>query len=210
MLRDFGTSGSMKLTIPNQLTILRIALTPFFLYFFLQDSMPQKLIGTIIFIVAAASDWYDGYVARKFNVITRWGQFMDPLADKILISSALIVFAYLGFLYFWMVLVIVTRDFLITFLRMYALHLGKSIVTSQLAKWKTTFQMSAVFILLIYLNLPDNGLYQLETYPPPYDHWVSLLFMLVTLITAISGIQYLFENRDHIFELFRRTVKLFQ
>jgi len=61
--------------------------------------MEYKLIGTIIFMIAAATDWYDGYVARKFNVITRWGQFMDPLADKILISAALCVFAYLGYIY---------------------------------------------------------------------------------------------------------------
>ena len=106
----------MKLTIPNQLTILRIVLTPVFLYFFLYNTMEYKLIGTIIFIFAAATDWYDGYVARKFNVITRWGQFMDPLADKILISSALCVFAYLGYIYWWMIIVIVVRDFFITFL----------------------------------------------------------------------------------------------
>jgi len=198
----------MKLTVPNQLTILRILLTPIFLYFFVKNSFDDKLIGTAVFFFAAATDWYDGYIARKFNIITRWGQFMDPLADKILISSALIVFAYLGYLHWWMVLIIVLRDFIITFLRMYALKRGKSIVTSNLAKWKTFFQMSAVFTLLIYLNFPKSGIYNLSDYPPEYSYWVTILYLLVTLITAISGIQYLIENRAHVFELMRRAIQL--
>ncbi len=200
----------MKLTIPNQLTILRIILTPVFLYFFIQNTQESKLIGTIIFIIASATDWYDGYVARKFNVITRWGQFMDPLADKILISSALCVFAYLGYIYWWMVIVIVLRDFFITFLRLFALQLGKSIVTSYFAKWKTMLQMTAVIILILYLNFPQADIYKLNSLPPPYDHWVTLTFLMVTIITASTGIQYLVENRKHLSELGRRTLKLFQ
>ena len=200
----------MRLTIPNQLTILRIFLTPVFVYLFIQDSMQDKLYGTITFFIAAATDWYDGYVARKFNIITRWGQFMDPLADKILISSALIIFAFLGYLYWWMVLIIVIRDFLITFIRMYALNHGKSIVTSVLAKWKTFLQMTAVFLLLVYLNLPICDLYTLDDYPPPYGHWVSIMFLIITIITIFTAIQYLIENRSHLNELLRRTAKIFR
>ena len=198
----------MNLTIPNQLTILRIILTPIFIYFFIQDTFNSKLIGTFIFTFAAATDWYDGYIARKFNVITRWGQFMDPLADKILISSALFVFAHLGYVYYWMVIVIVARDFVITFLRMFALKNGKSIVTSQLAKWKTFLQMLAVFVLLIYLNFPDASIYALTTYPPGYDHWVTIIYLIVTIVTVTSGLQYLIENRRHVVELAKKTVKL--
>lgn len=198
----------MKLTVPNQLTILRIILTPIFLYFFLQNTMEYKLIGTIIFMFAAATDWYDGYVARKFNVITRWGQFMDPLADKILISAALCVFAYLGYIYWWMVIVIVVRDFFITFLRMFALHLGKSIVTSYFAKWKTMVQMTAIVVFIIYLNFPNADIYQLDSLPPYYTHWTSITFLVVTVLTFATGIQYLIENRGHLVELVRRTLKL--
>jgi CDP-diacylglycerol--glycerol-3-phosphate 3-phosphatidyltransferase len=199
----------MKLTVPNQLTILRIILTPIFLYFFVQNSMAYKFIGTIIFSIAAATDWYDGYIARRLNIVSRWGQFMDPLADKILISAALIAFAYLGYVYWWMVIIIVFRDFLITFLRMYALHRGKSIVTSYLAKWKTFTQMLAIFILLIYLNFPDADIHHLEKYPPGYSHWISILYLVVTTLTAVSGIFYLVENRSHVTEVVKRTVKLF-
>jgi CDP-diacylglycerol--glycerol-3-phosphate 3-phosphatidyltransferase len=199
----------MKLTVPNQLTILRIILTPIFLYFFIQNSQVDKLIGTIIFFLAAGTDWYDGYVARKLNIVSRWGQFMDPLADKILISSASIALACLGFVYTWMVIIIIDRDFLITFLRMYALHRGKSIVTSYLAKWKTFIQMVAVFVILIYLNFPSADINHLENYPPGYSHWVSILYLLVTALTAISGIQYLIENRAHVVEIVKRAGKLF-
>lgn len=167
--------------------------------------MQFKMLGTAIFFLAAATDWYDGYVARRFNVITRWGQFMDPLADKILISSALMVFGYLEFLHWWMVIVIVLRDFLITYLRLFAIKNGKSIVTSNFAKWKTFLQMSAVFFLLIYLNFPNIDLYRLEYYPPPLNHWVSLLFLFVTLFTVVTGVLYLIENRLHVSELFRRS-----
>jgi len=198
----------MKLTVPNQLTILRIILTPVFVYYFVQDSAISKLIGTAIFIFAAGTDWYDGYIARKFNVITRWGQFMDPLADKILVSSALFTFAYLGYVHLWMVIIITGRDFIITFLRMYALKQGKSIVTSQLAKWKTFLQMVAVFVLLIYLNIPQAEIHFLASYPPGYANWVTILYLVVTLITAISGLQYLIENRKHVIELTKRTLKL--
>ena len=198
----------MKLTIPNQLTILRILLTPVFIYFFLENSFDAKLTGTFVFIIAAATDWYDGYIARRLNIITRWGQFMDPLADKILISAALLIFAYLGYVYWWMIIVIVARDFLITFLRMYALKRGKSIVTSNLAKWKTFIQMAAVFVLLIFLNFPNADIYYLDIYPPDYSYWVTILYLLVTIITVISGIQYRIENRSHVIELIKRTVKL--
>jgi len=199
----------MKLTVPNQLTILRIFLTPLFLYFFIQDSFLAIRIGTIIFSLAAATDWYDGYIARRQNIVSRWGQFMDPIADKILISSAFIAFAYLGYVYWWMVITIIFRDFVITYLRMYALHRGKSIVTSYLAKWKTFIQMLAVFILLIYLNFPGADLYSLEKYPPGYSHWISLVFLFVTALTVISGIQYLIENRSHVIEIFKRSLKFF-
>lgn len=199
----------MKLTIPNQLTILRIILTPVFIYYFPRDSMQDKLIGTIIFLLASATDWYDGYIARRFNLITRWGQFMDPLADKILTASALCVFAYLNFLHWWMVSIMIMRDIIITFLRIFALQLGKSIVTSYLAKVKTAVEMTAILILLLYLNFPEAEIQHLPAYPPPYTHWSTLLFSGVTLLTVFTAVQYLIENRSHVQEIYNRTVKLF-
>ncbi|MEJ2637904.1 MAG: CDP-diacylglycerol--glycerol-3-phosphate 3-phosphatidyltransferase, partial [Calditrichia bacterium] len=119
----------MRLTIPNQLTILRIILTPIFLIYYLKGTPHDQLIASILFVAASITDWYDGWYARRFGVITRWGQFMDPLADKLLVSSALIVFAWLGYVFWWMVWVIVVRDFIVTGIRIYALHRGTPIVT---------------------------------------------------------------------------------
>ena len=90
---------------------------------------------------------------------------------------------------------------------MYALHRGKSIVTSYLAKWKTFIQMLSVFILLLYLNFPDADIYSLKVYPPDYTHWLTLLYLLVTILTVVTGLQYLIENRTHVYEIFKRAVK---
>ncbi len=199
----------MKLTIPNQLTILRILLTPLFVYLFIQESVNQQLAGTVVFFIASFTDWYDGYIARKLNVVSRWGQFMDPLADKILISAAFIVLAYLKILFWWMVWILVIRDFLITFLRIFALKVGKSVVTSTFAKWKTFSQMAILFIILVYINLINYGIFPVLHKPLHYDHWISISMIIVTVITVISGLQYLFENRSHLYEIYRRILGRF-
>ncbi len=199
----------MKLTIPNQLTILRILLTPVFLYLFIQESVNQQLVGTIVFFVASFTDWYDGYIARKLNIVSRWGQFMDPLADKILISAAFIVLAYLKILFWWMVWIIVIRDFLITFLRIFALNMGKSVVTSTFAKWKTFSQMAVLIVVLFYVNFMNYEFFPVLNKPLYYNHWISIAMLIVTFITALSGIQYLIENRSHLYEIYRRILGRF-
>ncbi len=108
------------MTLPNQLTVLRIILSPVFLFFFLSDIIWMKQVSVAIYIVAALSDWYDGWLARKFNYITSWGKFWDPLADKILTSTAFIGFAVVDLIPWWMVIIIVGRDVIITLLRVFA------------------------------------------------------------------------------------------
>ncbi len=204
----------MKYTIPNQLTIIRIVLTPVFVFLILQPEPHYRLWATVVYVVASLTDWYDGYFARRFNWVTRWGQFMDPLADKLLVSSALIVFAYLDYLYWWMVWTIVIRDFVVTGLRIFALYIGKSIITSIIAKYKTFLQMAFTFALLLYMNIPGLPDVRLSAVQRPYLQWTTLTLGLVVLLTLISGIQYLIVNRSHVAELFRRLwriiLKIFQ
>jgi CDP-diacylglycerol--glycerol-3-phosphate 3-phosphatidyltransferase len=197
----------MKLNIPNQLTIFRIILTPIFIFTFIETDQQYRLIGTIVFLFAALTDWYDGYIARRFSQTSRLGQFMDPLADKILVSSALFVFAYLDFVYLWMVIVIVGRDFLITFLRSYAIYQGKSIITSNFAKWKTFLQMSFVIVLLIYLNIPSLPDMYLSKSTNPWYLWTTLTLFMIVILTVFSGIHYLVVNRSHVIELIKRSFK---
>lgn len=195
----------MRKSIPNQLTIIRILLTPVFIYYFLKGGITNIRIASIIYLVASLTDWYDGYIARKLHLVTRLGQFMDPLADKILVSSALIVFAYENYLFSSLVIIIIARDFLVTGLRLFALYIGKPIITTVLAKWKTFLQMAFVFALLIYLNIPGAPEIRLDQVEQPYLIWTSLVMYVVVLLTVISGLHYLIMNRSHALELIKRT-----
>ncbi len=198
----------MKFTIPNQLTIIRIVLTPVFIVLMLQPDPSHRFWALIVYVFASLTDWYDGYIARRFNWTSRWGQFMDPLADKLLVSSALVMFAYLGYIYWWMVWTILIRDFIITGLRIFALYIGKSIITSIIAKWKTFLQMIFTFVLLLYMNIPGLPQIKLIAVDRPWLQWTTIGLALVVILTLISGIHYLIVNRSHVAELFRRLWQL--
>lgn len=197
----------MRLTIPNQLTILRIILTPLFIFLFLQKTPLEQLFASLIFTVAALTDWYDGWYARKFGVITRLGQFMDPLADKVLVSSALVVFAVLGYVFAWMVWLIVIRDAFITATRIFALQVGKPIITNALAKWKTAAQMTAIFLILIFINWRNFASGNPGAYAARYLDPIGIAMLTVTFLTALSGGIYLVENRGLLLNIFRRVVR---
>ena len=194
------------MVLPNQLTVLRIILTPIFLYFFLSDDPVMIQISSVIFVIAAITDWYDGWLARKFNYITDWGKFLDPLADKILTLTAFYGFVVIDVIPFWMVIIIIIRDMGITLLRIFAEIKKKSFATSRAAQWKTFIQMFFLYYLLI--------IYTLRTIEPVYN-WNPWLFdflfnkemiyyimLLITIFTLYTGIQYLVKNRKMIRKLF--------
>lgn len=193
--------------LPNQLTVLRIILTPIFLFLFLYENQLLKEISLIIFLVAALTDWYDGWLARKFNYITSWGKFWDPLADKILTSSAFFGFAMVGLIAKWMVSIIILRDLLITLLRVYSDYRGFSFRTSVYAKIKTVLQMIFLYYLLIFFVLSKNDWVQSN-----YSNFISLLLdedllfflsLFITAITFFTGLQYIFANKNLIKKLFQ-------
>lgn len=193
--------------LPNQLTILRIILTPVFLFLFLYENQVLKEISLIIFLAAALTDWYDGWLARKFNYITSWGKFWDPLADKILTSSAFFGFAMVGLIANWMVWVIIFRDLLITLLRVFSDYRGFSFRTSIYAKIKTVLQMIFLYYLLIFFVLSKNDWVQSN-----YSNFISSLFdedllfflsLFITMITFFTGLQYIFANKSLIKKLFQ-------
>lgn len=187
------------MVLPNQLTILRIILTPVFLFLFLSNNPVYNQIALAVFIIAALTDWYDGWLARKFNYITNWGKFWDPLADKILTSTAFFGFYIINILPLWMVIVIVARDFIITILRAYADYKGKSFPTSYYAKWKTFLQMTFLYYLLV--------IYTGKTIPQIYNGneyifkslldptFIYITMFVVTIITFHSGLTYILNNR---------------
>lgn len=186
------------MNLPNQLTVARIILSPVFMILFLIDNIYSRVLSLLIFVIAALTDLYDGYLARKTGVITGFGKFMDPLADKILASTALICFASLGYAATWMVLAIIVREFLITGLRSLAAYKGIVILPSVMAQVKTFLQMAVILIILFYINLKmillPNG-YQWSIFFSPWTERVFHGLIFVTmLVTVGSGIDYLIKN----------------
>lgn len=186
------------MTFPNQLSVLRIILSPIFLFFFLSEDIFCKKISLAVYIIATMTDWYDGWHARRYKSVTKMGVFLDPFADKILTSTAFILFAVLNIMPVWMVICIALRDILITLLRSYDEYKGVTLKTSILAKLKTIFQMTYIFFILALITLPNFDTFRFLT-----DFSVSFLYstanyiiaLLVTLLTVYTGIAYFFENK---------------
>ncbi|MCJ7813336.1 CDP-diacylglycerol--glycerol-3-phosphate 3-phosphatidyltransferase [bacterium] len=188
------------MNLPTQLTLLRILLTPVFVLFLFFGGPVSRIISFIVFTVAALTDWYDGYTARKFCNVSMWGKFLDPLADKILVSSGFICFSVMGYIPAWMVLIIVVRDFFITGLRSYAVIKGMPIVTSLIAKTKTFCQFGAIYIIFIY-HLFTGGRYDDVWIVFRRIHEMNLIYammVIITFLTLLSGFFYLTGNRSHL------------
>ena len=195
------------MTLPNQLTVLRIILSPVFLYLFLSDLIWMKQVSVVIYIVAAISDWYDGWLARKFNYITSWGKFWDPLADKILTSAAFIGFAIVDLVPLWMVIIISGRDVIITLLRVFCDMKNYTFTTSYYAKWKTLLQMTFLYYLLILYVAqftPEiNSVHGKIISAMLDDQLIFFVALLITIITLHSGLLYIFRNWKIILRLLK-------
>ena len=190
----------MKMNIANSLTLLRIALTPVFIIFLFYDHPYAKLWALMVFLVASITDALDGYFARKHDQVTEQGRFLDPLADKILILSALISFAVLEIIPFWMVGLIIFRDLFITGLRVVMNNKGFQMITSNIAKAKTSFQVVIIVSILLYLgsaNLPFDWVADYILLIREYE-LIYYLTLLITVFTVFTGIAYIYDNRTAI------------
>ena len=165
----------MSMNLPNKLTMFRVILIPVFIVVLMTGLIADPLnryIGTLIFCVASFTDYLDGHIARKYNLVTNFGKFMDPLADKLLVSSALICMIEMGILPAWIVIIIISREFIITGFRLIAAEGGLVIAASWWGKIKTVTQM----IMIILLLLGVQGII------------ATILIFLATLFTVISGV----------------------
>jgi CDP-diacylglycerol--glycerol-3-phosphate 3-phosphatidyltransferase len=199
----------VSISIPNSLTALRIILTPIFVILLFSESPYLKQLALLVYIVAALTDWYDGWVARRYGYDTRWGKFLDPLADKILAAAALFSFVALKLADAWMVWIIVVRDFLITGLRSYAELNDRPIVTSRTAQAKTFGEFVVIYYVLI-LYVADYNQAIHENYGELIDTLMhqDILFgmlLVVTLSTIGTGIMYIIDNRKLVIELYERV-----
>lgn len=171
------------MNLPNKITMLRVIMIPFFVAAMLMDAIPyHNYIAVAIFIIASLTDTLDGYLARKYNLISNFGKFMDPLADKLLVSSALICFVALGSMPAWVVIVIISREFIISGFRLVASDAGVVIAASWWGKCKTVAQM--VMSVLLIVNFSGTVMDLLE----------QILIYLSLFLTVVSLVDYLAKN----------------
>ncbi len=172
------------MNLPNKLTIARVIMIPFFVLFMLTGlgGAASKWIALAIFVIASLTDLLDGHIARKYNLVTNFGKFMDPLADKLLVCSAMICLVEMGKLPAWIVIVIISREFIISGFRLIASDNGRVIAASYWGKFKTTFQM-----LMICLMIADISALSAVT---AAVMWIALI------LTVVSLVDYLVKNRD--------------
>lgn len=171
------------MNLPNKLTVLRVIMIPFFVFFLMTETAGSmsKWIALVIFVVASLTDLLDGYLARKHNWVTNFGKFMDPLADKLLVCSALICFVQTGALAAWFVILIISREFIISGFRLVASDNGVVIAASYWGKFKTTFQM--VMIVLLIADIPALALL------------TTIVSYIALILTIVSLIDYLVKNK---------------
>ena len=174
------------MNLPNKLTTFRVILIPFFVFFMLAPNMTgiNHYIAAAIFIVASLTDLLDGKIARKYNLVTNFGKFMDPLADKLLVCSAMICLIELDRLAAWIVIVIIAREFIISGFRLVASDNGVVIAASYWGKFKTTFQMLMVIVLILDIQMPF------------FQILGTVLTYVALILTVVSLIDYIVKNKD--------------
>lgn len=184
------------MNLPNKLTLSRILLIPIFIFLLSipfdwgylnigETELPiSHLVAALIFIIASSTDWIDGYIARKYHLVTNLGKFLDPLADKLLVSAALILLSELGFAPAWVVIIIISREFAVTGLRLVAAGEGMVLAAGQMGKIKTATQMVAIATLLLH-NFPFSYL------GFPFATWMLYIALFFTIL---SGLDYFIKN----------------
>lgn len=173
------------MNLPNKLTVLRVLMIPFFVVFMLMDIVPgmDKWIALAIFGIASLTDLLDGKIARKYNLVTNFGKFMDPLADKLLVSSAMICLVEMGRLPAWIVITIISREFIISGFRLVASDSGIVIAASYWGKFKTVFQMVMIIVMIMDLG-------------PAFVMLENILIYVALILTVVSLIDYIAKNKE--------------
>ncbi len=177
----------MDINLPNKLTIIRVLLVPLFLYFLLVDGgQTYQILALVIFIVASATDYFDGQIARKYNLITNFGKFMDPIADKLLVNSAIIALLYNGEIGVVATIIIICRELIISGFRLVAVSNNVVIAAGQLGKWKTVIQMLMVIYLLTGVqHMNDVAMI-----------CANILIFASALLSVVSCVEYIWNNKE--------------
>ena len=192
------------MNLANKLTVMRMILVPIFLVFLVFDCIPYgKLVATALFIIASITDKLDGYIARSRNQVTNFGKFMDPLADKLLVTAAIISLVELNCIPAWAVVVIIAREFAVSGLRTIAASDGTVIAASWWGKIKTVIQMISILLLLVKVSISEYTFLSNLIGGAKVSSWIfnSLsiyMFYIAVVITIISGVDYFIKNKESI------------
>lgn len=187
------------MNLPNKLTVMRVAMVPFFVAFMLIGAIPYNYLwALLVFAAASITDMLDGKIARKYNLITNFGKFLDPLADKILVASALICFVQLGWCSAWVTALILAREFVVSGVRLVAASSDKKVVIAagMLGKMKTAMTMVAICVIIFMWILVQFGAITPEGFPIQLIS--DILMYIAAALTVASGVQYLYDYREFI------------
>ena len=187
------------MNLPNKLTVMRVAMVPFFVAFMLIGAIPYNYLwALLVFAAASITDMLDGKIARKYNLITNFGKFLDPLADKILVASALICFVQLGWCSAWVTALILAREFVVSGVRLVAASSDKKVVIAagMLDKMKTAMTMVAICVIIFMWILVQFGAITPEGFPIQLIS--DILMYIAAALTVASGVQYLYDYREFI------------
>jgi CDP-diacylglycerol--glycerol-3-phosphate 3-phosphatidyltransferase len=190
--------------LPNAITLSRLVLTALFILFVAWESTWGHVTALILFTIAAASDFVDGWLARKMNLVTPLGKLLDPLADKILVSTAFIVLTAKGVCPVWITALIISREFLVTGLRQIAIEAGQVLAADRLGKWKTAFQLAYLITGIIWLTFETmsivppslNAFHTLTTPWGEHAYLMPITLSIAVALTLISGLNYLWSSRN--------------
>ncbi|RKY29789.1 MAG: CDP-diacylglycerol--glycerol-3-phosphate 3-phosphatidyltransferase [Candidatus Omnitrophota bacterium] len=186
------------MNLANKLTLSRIILTFVFMFFLFCQGLLAKILSLAIFIFAALSDLFDGFLAQKKNMVSDFGKLMDPIADKILVLAAFAAFVQMQLIHAWMFVIIIFREILITSLRLFALNKGKVLSATKAGKHKTISQMAAIISILAFIVFKEVML-TFFTWNPAWEKFfrqgVYFLMLLTVALTLYSGLSYLWNNR---------------
>lgn len=176
------------MTTASKITLIRIAMIPvFFIFMLLPPTFGNRVTALVIFALASTTDWLDGYIARKYNQVTNFGKFIDPLADKLLVTGALLIFVQEGQMPSWCAMLIITREFAVTGLRLVAVEGGKVIAAAASGKIKTFSSIIAICVML-------TPLYVLEPFSGVTVN--DLCVAVMTITTLYSGVEYFVKNKS--------------
>ncbi len=190
------------MNLPNKITIARIALTFIFMIFLFSNGIVFKIAALVTFMIAALSDYLDGFIAKKYDLKSDFGRIMDPVADKVLTLAAFLAFVEMKLIPAWILVVIIMRELLVTSLRILALKNNEVLPAGVGGKHKTFSQMFSIVVILLFIIFKESGVEVFDFWNPSFEYWyrqVIFILMLITVVFTVgSGVSYIVGNKKYI------------